>query len=267
MNLVPRFPNTGLQINSLEEAMRFASMVASSEFAPKEFRQKPESCLLAIQHGAEIGLGPMQSLQAIAVINGRPSVYGDTALALVRSSSICQFVTEEITGEGDKMVATCTAKRKGDPECSTTTFSVADAKRAGLWGKTGPWTQYPQRMLQMRARGFCLRDAFPDVLRGLITREEARDIPIDLTAQVISNVAPVAESTAVQQRLSSATILKISDLFKRSGLDAEAWKVVLDSYNVSRTHELTEKDAEEVIAHMMTMISENEAAKPEGGAA
>ena len=54
---------------------------------------------------------------------------------------------------------------------------MADAKRAGLAGKSGPWTQYPRRMLQMRARGFALRDAFPDLLRGLVTAEEAMDYP------------------------------------------------------------------------------------------
>lgn len=267
MNLVSR-SNHGLQLGNLDEAMRFASMVAGSEFAPKEFRQKPESCLLAMQHGAEIGLGPMQSLQSIAVINGRPSVYGDAALALVRSSHACEYVTETISGEGDKMAATCIAKRKNNPECSTTTFSVADAKRAGLWGKSGPWSQYPQRMLQMRARGFCLRDAFPDVLRGLITREEAQDIPIDLTAHVVPTAAPAPESTlAVEERLPSITILKISELFKQSGLDADAWRHVLAAYNVTRTHQLTPAQAEEVIKHMVSIIEERDAIKTEGGAA
>ena len=57
-------------------------------------------------------------------------------------------------------------------------FSVANAKTARLWGKQGPWTQYPERMLAQRARGFALRDAFPDALKGIITREEAEDIPV-----------------------------------------------------------------------------------------
>ena len=57
---------------------------------------------------------------------------------------------------------------------------MADAKRAGLWGKSGPWTQYPDRMLLFRARGFALRDAFGDYLRGLRTVEEQGDI-IDVT--------------------------------------------------------------------------------------
>ena len=55
------------------------------------------------------------------------------------------------------------------------TFTVGDAIRAGLWKKAGPWTMYPKRMLQMRARSFALRDAFPDVLRGLVATEEVED--------------------------------------------------------------------------------------------
>ena len=170
-------PARGLALASMDDAFRFAKMVASSEFAPKDFRGKPESCLLAVQHGSEVGLGPMQSLQSIAVINGRPSVWGDAALALVMGSPVCEYVRETVTGDGDAMVATCEAKRRGYPQPTTVAFSVADAKKAGLWGKTGPWTQYPRRMLQLRARGFALRDAFPDVLKGLVTAEEAQDYP------------------------------------------------------------------------------------------
>ena len=55
------------------------------------------------------------------------------------------------------------------------TFSYEDAKRAGLWGKQGPWTQYPQRMAQMRARSWAVRDAFPDLLRGISVYEEQQD--------------------------------------------------------------------------------------------
>jgi hypothetical protein len=93
------------------------------------------------------------------------------------ASPVCESVTETIDGEGDNMVATCTAKRRGYEKPTVVRFSVADAKKAGLWGKSGPWTQYPRRMLQLRARGFALRDAFPDVLKGLVTAEEAQDYP------------------------------------------------------------------------------------------
>lgn len=179
-------PARGLALQTMAEAMSFASMVAKSEFAPKDFKGKPESCLLAIQHGSEVGLSPMQSLQSIAVINGRPTIWGDAALALVQSSPVCEYVREYIEGEGDGMVAVCEAKRRGYPQPTVVRFSMADAKRAGLTGKQGPWTQYPGRMLALRARGFALRNAFADALRGLITAEEAQDYPQPLPENVKS---------------------------------------------------------------------------------
>jgi hypothetical protein len=168
---------SGLALQSFDDAFRFAKMVAASEFAPKDFKGKPESCLLAIQHGSEVGLSPMQSLQSIAVINGRPTIWGDAALALVQACPVCEYVREYMEGEGDSLTAVCEAKRQGYPSPSVSRFSVADAKKASLWGKTGPWTQYPSRMLQLRARGFALRNAFADALRGLVTAEEAQDYP------------------------------------------------------------------------------------------
>jgi len=193
-------PARGLALASFDDAFRFSKIVANTEFAPKDFRGKPEACMLAIQHGSEIGLSPMQALQSIAVVNGRPSVYGDTALAVVMGSPVCEFVRERIEGDGDQMVAICEAKRKCYERANVVTFSVADAKKAGLWGKSGPWTQYSRRMLQMRARGFCLRDTFPDVLRGLVTVEEAQDYAMvpDSPAATVTQPAPTPEPQAVK---------------------------------------------------------------------
>lgn len=186
----------GLALQTMAEAMSFANMVAKSDFAPKDFKGKPESCLLAIQHGSEVGLSPMQSLQSIAVINGRPTIWGDAALALVQSSPVCEYVREYVEGEGDGMVAVCEAKRRGYPQPTVSRFSMADAKRAGLTGKQGPWTQYPARMLALRARGFALRNAFADALRGLITAEEAQDY---------STPQPAAEPIVVRPKFDPPT--------------------------------------------------------------
>jgi hypothetical protein len=196
---------SGLALATFDDAFRFAKMVAGSDFAPKDFRGKPESCLLAIQHGSEVGLSPMQSLQSIACINGRPSVWGDAALALVIGSPVCEYVRETVDGEGDAMVATCEAKRRGYEKASVVRFSVADAKKAGLWGKAGPWTQYSRRMLQMRARGFALRDAFPDVLRGLVTAEEAQDYPAAELAREPAREAVVVIPKLEAMAVASAT--------------------------------------------------------------
>lgn len=166
----------GLKLANLDDAWRFATMVLASKLAPSSFDSR-EKILIAMQYGAEVGLSPMQSLQSIAVINGKPSMYGDALPALVWSSGLCEDIQETLTGAGLERKATCTAKRVGIPTPTVREFSMSDAKTAGLMGKTGPWTQYPDRMLRMRARAFCLRDAFADVLRGMSVREELDDYP------------------------------------------------------------------------------------------
>lgn len=169
----------GFAPQTMTEAIEFSNMLSRSQMVPKNYQNKPEDVLVAVQWGYEIGLAPLQALQNISVINGKPSVYGDAAMALVQASPVCEDVQETIEGDGtSNPVAICKVKRRGRSEVISK-YSVEDAKRAGLWGKQGPWTQYPKRMLQMRARGFALRDAFPDVLKGLITAEEAQDMPVE----------------------------------------------------------------------------------------
>ena len=216
-------PAKGLALATMADAMKFGEMVANSDFAPKDFRGKPASCVLAIQAGAEIGLSPMQALQSIAVVNGRPSIFGDAALAVVKASPVCEYVTEAVDGDGEQMVATCTAKRRGYPTPTVVRFTVADAKKAGWWGKSGPWTQYPKRMLQMRARGFALRDAFPDALRGMVTAEEAQDYPTPVVASEPVVVRPKfepAEERADPYAVAQAAILAESDIRKLDAMRA-----------------------------------------------
>lgn len=167
----------GFAPTTMTEAIQFSEMLSGSSMVPKAYQGKPQDVLVCVQWGYEMGLAPMQALQNIAVINGKPSVYGDAMMALVQASPVCEDIEEYIENEGTtNPIAVCVAKRKGRKPV-VAKFSVEDAKRAGLWGKGGPWTAYPKRMLQMRARGFALRDAFPDVLKGMITAEEAQDYP------------------------------------------------------------------------------------------
>lgn len=161
---------------TMEDAYRLARAVVMAGMAPRGM-DTPEKAMIAIMRGMEIGLTPFQALDKIAVVNGRPTIWGDGAMALVRGSGLCEWVRETVEGEGDAAVATCKAKRKSDPEPITGVFSVADAKKAGLWGKQGPWQQFPKRMLQMRARAFALRDGFADVLGGLYLKEEMDNGP------------------------------------------------------------------------------------------
>ncbi len=182
-----------LRPRSINEAMDLAKMLASSDMVPKDYKGKPDNVIAAVQMGAELGLAPMQALQNIAVINGRPSVWGDALLALVQAHPDFEWIQERLEGEGDARTAVCEIKRRGNPKPTLARFSVSDAKRANLWGKQGPWTQYPDRMLKMRARGFACRDAFADALRGLHSAEEVRDMPTE-RAEVVMTVTPETEA-------------------------------------------------------------------------
>lgn len=158
------------EITSLKEAMDYAKMIADSDLAPKDYKGKPGNVLIAMQYGFEIGLKPMQAIQNIAVINGRPAVWGDAMIGLIQGHPLCEYIKEDIKDD----IAYCIVKRVGHDE-HISKFSKADAKAAGLLNKPGPWSQYTDRMLKMRARGFALRDKFSDILKGIAMREEVMD--------------------------------------------------------------------------------------------
>lgn len=180
---------------NLKEAQAFAEYIAKSDLVPKDYRNKPADIVIAMQMGMELGFSPLQALQAIAVIGGRPGIYGDGIPALIIPHPQCDdFHEDEPDGiDPAKWVATCTITRRGKTPV-VRSFSTEDAKKAGLWGKAGPWTQYPKRMLQMRARGFASRDSFPDVLKGIGLAEELMDIPPEPRVSEPRRITTVTES-------------------------------------------------------------------------
>ena len=169
----------GVVPQSAADLWTIAQYISSSGLAPKDL-DTPQKVFVAIQMGAEVGMKIMTSLRNIAMINGRPSIWGTAcwrwcpAVGCLRTSR--RPFDEETT------TATCTIRRVGRPTPIVRTFSRADAETAALWGKTGysgkptPWVTYPKRMLQLRARGFALRDAFPEALGGFTLAEEAQDM-------------------------------------------------------------------------------------------
>lgn len=169
--------NNANQLIQIDKYMKFAEMMAQSDIVPKDFKGKPGNILVAIQMGNELGLKPTQALQNIAVINGRPCIWGDALLSLIQGRKDLEVFKEWMEGSIEKGDATayCQIKRKGMDECIEY-FDVKKATQAGLFKKPGPWQQYPERMLQLRARGFAVRNVYSDVLKGIVTREEAEDI-------------------------------------------------------------------------------------------
>src|SRR4029453_6865653 len=177
---------------NFEEAYKMARIIAASGTAPKSYLMKDQTNLkeylsveriaVAIMHGLEVGLPPMQAVQGIAVINGMPTVYADAQDALVEASGLLEDRVEEheLDDQGLFLWWRCTVWRKGRKTPIEHTITRPQAARAGWLKKQGPWTESPNRMAQRRARGWAYRAAFPDVLKGLVDRDEALDM-VDVT--------------------------------------------------------------------------------------
>ncbi len=168
-----------VQFQSASDALYFADQVFRSGLAPSGFKSA-QAIFVAVQQGAELGMKPMQSLQGIAVINGKTSLYDKTARGLALSSGKVASIDDHFEGSNDDLTAICTIHRftQGMQQAQFIgKFSVSDAKRAGLWGKAGPWTAYPKDMLSHKASSRALNAGFADVLIGLPVFEDIQDSP------------------------------------------------------------------------------------------
>lgn len=150
----------------IDSRWRMAQRVADTEFVPQAFRRRPDAVLAAIQFGAELGIGPMQSLQSIDVIQGKPTLSAEAMRARVFAAGHT-ITTEAYTDEECVLVGT-----RKDGTTDTVKFSMDDARRAGLTGKDS-WKKYPRSMLLARATSELCRLLFPDVLSSVsYTMEE-----------------------------------------------------------------------------------------------
>ena len=167
----------GIEIKSLADAFRLGQYVIQAKLAPKGM-DSPAQVVICLQAGAELGFSPMQSLKLIPVINGRAGIMGEGALAKIRASGVCsKQPLVGVTGEGDARYGFMRFRRKDHDVDVETCFSVKDAKTARLWGQSGPWTSYPDDMLEWRAVARACKRYFGDVLMGLTVAEELLDYP------------------------------------------------------------------------------------------
>lgn len=154
-------PETAAIPSTWEASWRLARRIAATPFVPTALRGRPESVLAAILFGAELGIGPMQSLSSIHVIEGRPAASPELMRALIARAGHRIDVVEA----GEESV-TLTGQRADTGATATVTWSMDDARRAGLANK-GTWKSYPRAMLLARATSELARMLFPDVVSGL----------------------------------------------------------------------------------------------------
>jgi hypothetical protein len=204
-----------MNFSNFDRAWQTAEMISKAKCVPQQFWGNPADILVVIQFGHELDLPPMFSLQNIMIVNNRPTLYGDAMLAVCIRSRF--FIDCIETYDEENETAYCTVERKGRNPI-TRKFSRAMAQTAKLWGKVGPWSTNPERMLQLRARAFALRDMFPDVLRGLLTFEEMTDVTM-LHIKEPKNVSMESTVNAMKERLKEKKQLCVdADELLKSGV-------------------------------------------------
>lgn len=186
----------------LVPASQLAERIAGTEFVPAAMRGKPDVVTAAIMYGDEIGVGPMQALAGIHVVDGRPQPSAELMRALIQRAGH-QIAVHQLTGE----VCRLSGLRAGHPESNrvTVSWSLDMARAAGLLNKQN-WQRYPRAMLLARATGDLARLLFADIIKGLGT--VAEDAPDELSAwaaQIPDDTPPpVAPPRAVTRRREGA---------------------------------------------------------------
>ena len=124
--------------------------------------------------GAQMGMKPIQALNGIAMINGHPTLHSDSIPCVVMASGLVNGMHYKFSGDGDTLACTFYIRRKGVEEYQEWTYSMADAKAAGLL-KNPVWQSHPKKMLFNRARTWCMRNTFPDVIGNIYSNDEMDD--------------------------------------------------------------------------------------------
>lgn len=177
----------------LAEAKSLSTTLSKASLLPEALRGKEADVLMIIMTGAELNLAPMQSIRAIDVIKGRPSIKAEAMVALVRNrKDVCKFFKCTFT---DATKATYSTQRVEDDAPTTLTFTMEQAKTAGL-ATSDMYRRFPDTMLRHRCSSMLVKMVFSDIVLGLYSDEEVQSFERDVT--------PVAEVVDAQPAVEAA---------------------------------------------------------------
>ena len=169
----------------------------------------PAAASAVMLKGWELGLGLAASFEFIQVVEGKPTLSPRGALALVLSSGLLE------TMKVDEKPGSCTVtmKRRNGPEYSFT-WTMDDAKRAGIVKDRGAWTTYPALMLKWRSVGYVIDVLFSDVTGGL---KRADEFGADLTE---SGDVVEGQWSEVAQPVPTRPAVTLDSLVEKYGAEA-----------------------------------------------
>ena len=166
----------GLEPRSMDDACILAKRLHESRLLLSGYGNA-QAVLSTILLGRELGLPAMAALRSVHIIEGKHSLSADLMVALVLKSGLAEFF--QLVESTDE-ICTFETKRKGTPKATNLSYTIAQAKQAGLLnasrsGRLSNWDKMPKQMLRARCKSELARLEYPDLLAGLYTPEELRD--------------------------------------------------------------------------------------------
>lgn len=238
---------------TVDEVRALAKMFAQSALLPPDLRGKEPDVFVSIMAGQELGLPPMAALRGVHVVKGKPVLSADTMVGIVLGSGLAEYFScIEETPES----VTYETKRRGSPHSQVCTWTIDDARNAGLGGDN--WKKYPRAMLKARCKAMLARDVYPDVLAGCYDPDEAREFTAPINGAIVplsdvEDAVVVGESSQPQRAddiealdaIESATsMVQLERLLpKLTKLDAATKQEARKRYGAKKA-ELSARDAE-----------------------
>ncbi len=170
----PAFGDT----SSFEHSQRVAKMLSSSNLIPKEYQGNIQNTMIAIEMANRIGASPLMVMQNLYIVHGKPSWSSSFIIAAINNCKRFSPLRFKMKGEGETL--TCQAWANDlhtNEKLEGPKVSIEMAKKEGWFGRAGSkWQTMPELMIMYRSAAFFGRLYSPDILMGMHTVEEVRDI-------------------------------------------------------------------------------------------
>lgn len=187
--LAHRAPQQVAPVMNMNDKMQYAQALAQASLLPKQYQRNPGNVLLAVELGESLGIPPIQAINTVHVIEGRPSASAALISMLVRRAG------HQLRIKGDDKSATAEIVRYDDPEFTySVTWDMERARNAKVTGKDN-WSKYPAAMLKARAITEVARDACQEALMGVQYTPEELGATVDQDGNVVESRGPARQQS------------------------------------------------------------------------
>lgn len=188
-------------IANFEDYQRMAKVFVNSNLVPANFKGDMGACLIALNMANRMGADPLQVMQSLYVVHGKPSFSSAFLIACFNQCGRYTAIRYREVGERGTDTWGCqaiTTEKSTGEVLEGVTVTIGMAKAEGWYNKTGSkWKTMPELMMRYRAATFLIRSVAPEIALGFQTTEEVRDI-IDVTSQSqVVGTAPSLDEIAM----------------------------------------------------------------------